>query len=135
MHRAFQALFVAGMLACQTPHYGTEQLRNATIREHVFLGAMRADSRYPERVANRCEDLLIHLCFDIEAEQVTEAAGLYPLAHHTITEMNKQLIDYEREGIVLDSTAREALAAEFVFIAEAYRIATDERVLMEPRQW
>ncbi len=124
-----------GMLACQTPHYGTDQLRNSTIREHVFLPAMRADASYPERVVNRCEDLLVHLCFDIEAEEVTEAAQLYPLAHHTITEMNKQLIDFEREGIMLDSTARETLAAEFAFIAKAYGIAFDEQELMEPRMW
>lgn len=135
MHRAFQALFVVGVLACHTPHYGTEQLRNATIREHVFLEALRVDARYPEHVVNRCEDLLIHLCFDIEAEEVKEAAQLYPLAHHTITEMNKQLIDFEREGIMLDSKAREALAPEFVFIAKAYAIAADEHRLMEAREW
>lgn len=135
MHRAWQALLMVGMLACQTPHYGTEQLRNATIREHVFLGAMRTDTRYPEQIVNRCEDLLIHLCFDIEAEEVSDADRLYPLAHHTITEMNKQLIDFEREGFMLDSTAREALAAEIVFIAKAYAMASDERMLLETREW
>lgn len=126
---------MVGMFACQTPHYGTDQLRNATIREHVFLPAMRADARYPEHVVNRCEDLLIHLCFDIEAEEATEAAQLYPLAHHAITEMNKQLIDFERDGIMLDGTAREALAAEFMFIATAYGIAANEQALMEPKAW
>ncbi|MCB9183179.1 MAG: hypothetical protein H6591_04620 [Flavobacteriales bacterium] len=135
MHRAWPALLLVGMLACQTPHYATDQLRNSTIREHVFLPAMRADAHYSGQVVNRCEDLLIHLCFDIEAEEVTEAAQLYPLVHHTITEMNKQLIDFEREGIMLDSTARVALAAEFTFIANAYGIAADEQELMRPAAW
>lgn len=135
MLRTWPALLIVGVLACRTPHYDTELLRNRTIKDHLFLETLRNDARYPDHVANKCEDLLIHLCFAIEAEEVTEAEQLHPLAQHTISEMNKLLIDFELEGVSLDDQARQELSAEFTFIAKAYGIPADEHRLLAPKSW
>ncbi|HMQ76055.1 MAG TPA: hypothetical protein PKE21_11410 [Flavobacteriales bacterium] len=78
MLRRWPLLLISSLLACRTPHYEQGMLRNATIRDHVFLEALHTDARYTGDVANKLEGLLLHLCFAIEAEEVRTAEQFLP---------------------------------------------------------
>lgn len=122
-------------MACNTPHTDQRLVKNALLKEHVFLPGMRANARYPEHVVNRCDALLTLVCLAIETEGVKEVRHLYPITDHYMSEMSKQLVDFEREGVMLGDAAREELAAEFLHIAKAYGFEVDTMRLMQPRAW
>lgn len=110
-------------------------LRNEAMRTHVFLEVMDADDHYPQHLVEQCRDILLQLCFAIETEQPKEVRHLYPITHYFTIKINDLQEDFDRAGSELETVAREDLAAEFAFIANAYGFDADVEELIAPREW
>lgn len=117
------------------PRTDQKTLQNATMREHAFLPDMYADDHYPQHVVDDRRAILVQLCRAIEQERPEKESQLYAITHCYTKELNKLQDDFERAGSEIETGAREALGAEFIFIAQAYGFNADEEEMIAPREW
>lgn len=102
---------------------------NQRVVGYSFLKGMSRDSFFPDHVVDKGREILLRLCERIEAEQPSDLAALYVLTHAATEEFNELEADIE-------TTAREEIAEDFWFVAQAYGFAdVDAEELIATRDW
>ena len=97
---------------------------------------MYNDEHFPTFLVDKCKAILIQLCFDIEQQQPKYVRAFYALTHaatEKINDLEDEFIDNDSE---IETTARECIAQNFVFIAKTYGfIDADVEEILAPRTW
>ena len=94
-----------------------------------------ADDYYPTAQVDKGKAILLRLCERIEREHPKDTAALYVLTHAATKEFNRLGAEFDAHGSELDTTARESIAADFDWIAQAYGFRADAEELIAPRDW
>ncbi|MFY9310031.1 MAG: DUF5713 family protein [Bacteroidia bacterium] len=110
------------------------KLTNEKIKEYSLLECMYHDAYFPAALVDKCRDILLELCYKIEAEK-PDKEGLYKLTHYATDKLNGLQDEFESSGSEIETVARECLAADFLFIANAYGFEADIEKLVENREW
>ncbi|PBQ34987.1 hypothetical protein CNR22_23665 [Sphingobacteriaceae bacterium] len=111
-------------------------LQNENVKGHFFLKEMYNDSYFPTLCVNKGKDILIDLCFQIEAQQPANLDALYKLTHASTEKFNDLQELFEENGSEIETAARENIAADFEFIAKSYGFTeADVEELIAPREW
>ena len=109
---------------------------NEQVTEHAFLKTLYRDDYYPDALVDRGREILLRLCGRVEAERPAGLDALYALAHAATEEFNALQDAFWEAGSEIETVAREEIAGDFRFVAEAYGFA-DAAVeeLIAPRAW
>jgi Family of unknown function (DUF5713) len=107
----------------------------AAIRDHAFLADMYADDYFPKHLVDKCKAVLVELCDRIEKEQPNDLAALYQLTYSATEGINALQEEFEENDSDIETVARECIAADFAFIAQAYGFNADDEELIAPREW
>jgi hypothetical protein len=111
-------------------------ISNAQVTEYRFLRAMYASAYYPDAVVDRGRDILLRLCERIEAEQPSDLDALYALTAVATEEFNALQEAFEEADSEIETVAREVIAEDFAFIADAYGFQdADVEELIAERDW
>jgi len=109
---------------------------NAKAAARPFLRLLCQDSYYPDAVVDEGAAILVRLCERIEAEQPAGLAALYALTGAATEEFNALEAEFEAAGSEIETVAREAIAEDFWFVAQAYGfVDADIEELIAPREW
>lgn len=112
------------------------QIANPQVLAHPFLDQLYKDGYFPDHVVDRGKAILERLCGRIEAEQPTGPAALYVLTHAATEEFNELAAEFEEAGSEIETVAREAIGADFRFVAGAYGFHdADAEELIATRDW
>ena len=110
-------------------------LTNPKARDHAFLADIYADPYFPESVVDKGKAILVNLCWRIETERPKDLTEFYGLTHQATEAFNSLQADFEENGSELETAAREAIAMDFVLIANAYGFDADVEQMIAPRDW
>ncbi|MQS16921.1 hypothetical protein F7Q99_33220 [Streptomyces kaniharaensis] len=106
------------------------------VAQRRFLRALYADDYYPDAVVDQGRDILLRLCERIEAERPSDLAALYALTAVATEEFNVLQEAFEAADSEIETVAREEIAEDFAFIAEAYDFpGADVEGLIAARDW
>ncbi|MET7485429.1 DUF5713 family protein [Streptomyces sp. NPDC005538] len=109
---------------------------NEKITEHAFLRGLYRSDYYPDHVVDLGKAILLRLCERIESERPTDLAALYALTEVATEEFNALQDDFEAAGSEIETVAREEIAEDFWFVANAYGFAdADVEELIAVRDW
>jgi hypothetical protein len=109
---------------------------NQRVRDHAFLDVLYRDGYYPDQVVDLGRAVLVRLCGRIEAERPADLSALHALTHAATEEFNALKEDFDAVGSEIETVAREAIADDFWFVAQAYGFAdADVEELIAPRDW
>jgi uncharacterized protein DUF5713 len=115
---------------------GAMSISNQQVAEHAFLRHLYADAYFPDHVIDKGRAILLRLCERIEAEQPSDLAALYVLTQAATEEFNELEAEFEAAGSEIETTAREEIAEDFWFVAEAYAFTdADVEELIATRDW
>ncbi|MEV6483237.1 DUF5713 family protein [Streptomyces sp. NPDC051576] len=109
---------------------------NEKITEHAFLRGLYRSDYYPDHVVDLGKAILLRLCERIETERPTDLAAVYALTEVATEEFNALQDDFEAAGSEIETVAREEIAEDFWFVANAYGFAdADVEELIAVRDW
>lgn len=112
------------------------ELSNETVRAYSFLREMYMDSYFPDELVDKGRDILLDLCFEIEETKPSGLEELYELTHAATDRFNELQEEFDENGSELETGARESIAADFEFIANAYGFSdADMEELIATRDW
>ncbi|GAB2852694.1 hypothetical protein GCM10027074_19450 [Streptomyces deserti] len=87
-------------------------------------------------MVDRGRDILLRLCERIEADGPADLAALYVLTQSATEEFNDLEAEFEAAGSEIETVAREEIAEDFWFVAQAYGFAdADVEELIATREW
>ena len=111
-------------------------ISNEQVNNHAFLQCMYEDDYFPKHLVDKGKQILVRLAERIENEKPADVAALYVLTHAATNEFNdldEELYEADSE---IETAARECIAEDFAFIAEAYGFAdADLEELIATRDW
>ena len=110
-------------------------LTNEQIRNYQFLQDMYQDSYFPKHLVDQGKAILIDLCHQIEQQKPKSIEGLYALTHSATEKFNELEEEFMENDSELETAARETIAMDFAFIANAYGYSADVEELIAPRNW
>ncbi|MGW7267750.1 DUF5713 family protein [Streptomyces sp. NPDC054842] len=111
-------------------------VKNENVLRHPFLRALYEDDYYPDHVLDRGREILLGLCGRIEAERPDGLAALYALTAVATEEFDALEAEFEAAGSEIETVAREEIAEDFAFVADAYGFAdADHEELVAAREW
>jgi hypothetical protein len=113
----------------------TSTRSTATWTKAAALKPMYAERYFPKRCVDKVKEVLVGLHEKIGAARPTDLAGLYKLTHAATVEINGLQALFEEHDSELETVAREAIAAEFEWIARAHGFDADVEEMMAPREW
>lgn len=139
----FAVAFAVTMLGCTSdpdstgPKGSPSQMAitNAKVADYGFLEDMYADDYYPDFLVDKCREILVNLCVQIETWKPSTDAELFQLTHAATELINSLADEFDDHDSELETGAREALGKDFTFIAEAYGFDVDTEEVMAPREW
>ena len=112
------------------------ELVNEQIISFNFLEDMFEDDYYPNSCVEKGRDILIDLCFQIEAQNPQDLTELYELTHAATDKFNLLQDDFEANDSEIETVARECIAANFFYLANAYGFKdADHEDLIATRDW
>lgn len=111
------------------------ELNNSTIKEYDFLDCMYQDSYFPTFLVDKCRNILLELCREIENKKPANLEELYKLTHLSTDRLNDLQDEFFDNGSELETGAAECLAMDFDFIANAYGYNADIEELIATRDW
>lgn len=111
------------------------ELSNPEIKEYKFLDCMYQDSYFPSFLVDKCRDILLALCYKIETTNPITLDQLYKLTHAATEKLNDLEDEFFNNDSEIETVARECLAKNFEFIANAYGFEADIEELIAPRYW
>ncbi|MBO9202017.1 MULTISPECIES: DUF5713 family protein [Niastella] len=112
------------------------ELKNEDIWSYSFLEDMYVDDFYPNHLVDKCRDILIELCFDIERTHPKDLDELYALTHAATDKFNHMHDEFYENNSEIETTARDCISIDFTFIATSYGFAdADSEELIATRDW
>ncbi|MFX4293752.1 DUF5713 family protein [Streptomyces bohaiensis] len=111
-------------------------MNNAKVAEREFLAGRYGDAYFPDRLLDKGREILLRLCLRIETEQPADLAALYAMTHAATEEFNTLQEEFYAAGSEFETVARDAIAEEFWFVAQAYGFTdADLEELVAPSDW
>lgn len=110
-------------------------ITNDKLRSYSFLKEMYEDDYFPTFLVDKCRDILITLCEEVERTNPARDSDLLDLTHAATEEINDLASEFEDNDSELETNAREILAADFDFIVKAYGFDLDVEEVIAPRDW
>lgn len=111
------------------------ELSNSTIKNYAFLDCMYNDSYFPTFLVDKCKNILLKLCQEIEIQKPNDLQGLYQLTQTATDEINDLQDEFFDNNSEIETGARECLAADFELIAKVYGYDADIEELIATREW
>ena len=111
------------------------ELSNVQMKSYELLNCMYSDSYYPSFLVDKCKDLLLELCTNIELQHPKNLDQLYVLTHTTTERINALQNEFFENGSEIETVARECLSENIQFIAIAYGYEANVEELIAPREW
>ncbi|WNJ17695.1 DUF5713 family protein [Pontibacter sp. G13] len=111
------------------------ELQHPKMQQYPFLKGMYQDAYFPDFLVDRCKDILIDLCFQIETQSPKSLEELYTLSHAATDSFNEMEDDFLQNGSEIETAAREIIAVDFEQIALAYGFEADIEELIATREW
>jgi len=112
------------------------ELKNETVRSYSFLEDMYDDGFYPNHLVDKCKDILIELCFEIESTHPKDLDALYELTHAATLQINAMHDEFYENDSEIETTARDCISVDFTFIAASYGFEdADAGELVATRDW
>ena len=109
---------------------------NERVTAHPFLKGLYGDDYYPDHVLDRGKEILLRLCERIETERPADLEALYALTQAATEEFNDLQAAFEEAGSDIETVAREEIAEDFWFVADAYGFQdADVEELIATRDW
>ena len=111
-------------------------LTNEQVKNYSFLKEMYEDDYYPNNLVDKCKDILLNLCLQIEQKQPKNVDELYVLTHAVTDKFNDIQDEFYKNDSEIETVARECIGTDFEFIATAYgfKDANMEK-LIATRDW
>lgn len=134
---AIQAMVIVG---CAPNSESTEttspmNITNPALKDYQFLAAMYRDDYFPGFLVDKCKEILIEFCLEIERQKPTTDEGLFALSHAATNRINELADDFMMNDSELETVAAEFLAADFAFIVNAYGFNVDIEEVIATRDW
>jgi hypothetical protein len=111
------------------------ELANLKIKEYSFLECMYGDTYFPSHLVDKCRNILLELCYNIELGKPGNLQQLYKLTHASTDKLNELQDEFFENNSEIETGARECLAMDFEFISEAYGFEADIEELIATREW
>lgn len=112
------------------------ELQPQAIKDYVFLDCMYQDSYFPTFLVDKCKAVLLQLCHNIESSKPSDLEELYKLSHAATERINDLEEEFFAHDSEIETGARECLAENFYFIAQAYGFeSADMEALIATREW
>ncbi|MCX4705184.1 DUF5713 family protein [Streptomyces sp. NBC_01373] len=109
---------------------------NQQVTAHPFLKGLYRDDYYPDHVVDRGREILLRLCERVETERPADLETLYALTQAATEEFNDLQAAFEEADSDIETVAREEIAEDFWFVAQAYGFAdADVEELIATRDW
>jgi len=109
---------------------------NPQVAAYSFLAEMYRDDYYPDHAVDLGRAILVRMCDRIEAAQPADLRALYAITHAATEEFNELEAVFDEAGSEIETVAREAIGADFHFVAVAYGFAdADIEELIATREW
>jgi hypothetical protein len=96
---------------------------------------MYADDYFPTALIDKGEAILLRLCESVEREQPKDIAALCVLTHAATEEFNRLGKEFGAHDSELETAARQAITADFAWIAKTYGFHADIEELIATRDW
>lgn len=112
-----------------------KSLVNEKIKDYDFLTCMYNDSYFPTFLVDKCKNILLELCQNIENQNPENLEELYSLTHSSTNKLNNLENEFGENESEIESAARDCLAQDFEFIAKAYGFNADVEELIATRNW
>jgi hypothetical protein len=143
MKRAIYFLLFMSLLSCNSTRSQNSNnkmieqssLTNATIKDHAFLNCMYNDSYFPVFLVDKCKNILLNLCQEIEIQKPNNLDDLYILTHKATDQINDLQDEFFENNSEIETGARECLAKDFEFVAKTYDYHADIEKLIVTREW
>lgn len=110
-------------------------LSNEKVKNYSFLECMYNDAYYPSFLIDKCKQVLLGLCKDIETTKPENLDTLYKLTHASTEQINALENEFNQNDSEIETVARECLAENFEHIARAYGFDADIEELIATREW
>ncbi|MET9557624.1 DUF5713 family protein [Streptomyces sp. NPDC006645] len=111
-------------------------ITNQQVAGRVFLRALYPDEYFPDRLLDKGREILLRLCERIETERPVDLVALYALTAVATEEFNQLQEEFWAAGSEIETVARDEIAGDFGFIADAYGFAdADLEELVAERDW
>ena len=112
------------------------ELKNEKMRSYEFLRDMYIDGYFPNHLVDKCKDVLVDLCMEIEEKNPQTLDELYVLTHATTDRFNDMQQEFYENNSEIETAAREAIGMDIYNIAEAYGFGNaDVEELIATRDW
>jgi hypothetical protein len=135
-------ILVAGVYGCKSPSSTTtspqieqSDLSNPEMKNYKFLEWMYKDDYFPKVLVDKCKNILVNLCHQIEIQKPGNSEELCVLTHKATEELNQLQNEFHANNSEIETAAAEFLVLDIQFIAEAYgfKVSIDE--LTSNRDW
>jgi len=110
-------------------------IKNEKVKAYSFLQEMYDDQYFPNHLVDKGKTILLNLCLKIEKENPKALEALYALSHKSTDEFNDLQEVFEENDSEIETAARECIAMDFEFIANAYGFEADVEELIATRDW
>lgn len=111
-------------------------LKNPAMANRAILQEMYDDSYFPDPLVDQLKQLFVTLCEGLESDPPQDLDALYARTHAVTEEINDLQNAFADAGSEIETGAREALGAEFAFVAAAYGFEdADIEELIATRDW
>ena len=134
---AIQAMVICGCApALKSPETTSSMnITNPALRDYQFLANMYRDDYFPDFLVDKCGEILIEFCLEIERQKPTTDQELFTLSHAATNRINELTDDFMENDSELETGAREALGADFAFIVSTYGFNVDIEEVIATRDW
>lgn len=110
-------------------------ITNAKLSDYPFLQEMYDDEFYPAFLVDKCKAVLVRLCEAIEKQKPDSEEAVLALTHAATEEINELALEFEEHASEIETAAREAIAADFDLIVDAYGFDLDIEDVIATRDW
>ena len=110
-------------------------LQNVQIKNHAFLDCMYQDSYFPPFLVDKCKNVLLDLCLEIETKKPSNLEELYQLTHAATDKLNDLEDEFFENDSEIETGARECLGMDFEYIASSYGFEAEIEELIATRNW
>ncbi|WJZ02165.1 DUF5713 family protein [Corynebacterium freiburgense] len=111
------------------------EIPHDAIDSHVFLADMVDDPYYPQFLVAKGQEILLDVCRTIESLQPKNLDELYTITHQATEQFNDLDEELSAHDSEIETVARENIASDMLFIANAFGFEADIEELVAPRDW
>lgn len=112
-----------------------QNLTNSDLKHYSFLECMYLSDYFPDFLVDKCKDVLINLCYEIEKNKPKNVNELYELTHKATENINDLEDEFFENDSEIETEAAECLALDFEYIVSAYGFEADLEELIAAREW